>query len=324
MPKIATFVFFDIETTGLPHQERNKTKITELSFVAALRNDMKKAPFGAVPYISKLTLLFNPQKDIHPVAAKMTGLSNESLKNAPIFRDNVATIVSFLSDLPKPVCLVAHNGDRFDYRILLAEFLDVNASLPQDLLCVDSLTGFKHIIRSPSTNGANTSNIRKDDSLVRSISMVDDSLLEEDSLARDNNSLISEDSLISDDWPELDVSTEDWKEIDSLCSSFSDMPLDNSRSSRHFDECKEPKNNKDYKETEKISYTLSNLYKRIMKKEVYNAHRAEDDCLMLLECVAATKEFLPWADRSCKNIYDIVPLDRKKYKNNHFTSSSLA
>ncbi|XP_026743517.1 uncharacterized protein LOC113505206 [Trichoplusia ni] len=315
MTKIAAFVFFDIETTGLPHQERNKTKITELSFVAAVRSDIEEAPIGSKPYVSKLTLLFNPQKKICAEVALLTGLSNNTLKNAPIFKDNIHTILAFLGELPKPTCLVAHNGNRFDFKLLLTEFLDINAILPQDLLCVDSLIGFRHILKnrsSPDLPNARTVPIPRDKSFSK-----DDSLLEEDSLARDSSmyrssSLISEDSLISDDWPELDVSTEDWQEIDSLCSSFSEMPYEASNMSRSMkDEAKELAGKST---TEKVSYTLSSLYRRLLKKEVYNAHRAEDDCLMLLECVVATKEFLPWADRFCKSILDIKPFDRCQYK----------
>lgn len=317
MVKIATYVFFDIETTGLPHQEKNKTKITELSFVAALRDDLEEAPIGAQPYVSKLSLLFNPQKKIHPEVTILTGLSNDSLKNAPIFKDNIETILSFLKELPKPACLVAHNGNRFDYKILLTEFLDVNAFLPQDLLCVDSLQGFQQILKNKKLPVV--SNAKKDDSFIRETSiMEDDSLAKDSSLVRDN-SLISEDSLLSeDDWPNLDMSSEDWREIDSLCSSFSDIPFEASSSSRK-DECKE--NNME-RDTEKISYTLSSLYRRLLKKEVYNAHRAEDDCLMLMQCVVATKEFMTWADRSYKSIHDIKPLDRNKYQRNNFTTSS--
>lgn len=315
MTKVASFVFFDVETTGLPHQERNKTKITELCFVAAIRSDIEESPIGYKPYVSKLTLLFNPQKKIRPEVALMTGLSNNTLKNAPLFKDNIHTMVAFLEELPKPTCLVAHNGNRFDYKLLLTELLDINALLPQGLLCVDSLIGFRHILKnrsSPDLPNARNPSIPRDNSFSK-----DDSLLEEDSLARDNSmfrssSLISEDSLISDDWPELDVSTEDWQEIDSLCSSFSEMPYEAANMSKSMkDESKELAGKPTI---EKGSYTLSSLYRRLLNKEIYNAHRAEDDCLMLLECVVAAKEFLPWADRSCKSIQDIKPFDRYQYK----------
>lgn len=94
MTKIETYVFFDIETTGLPHEERNKTKITELCFVAVLREHIKRThPFAISTPVSKLTLLINPQKRISPISEKITGLSNDLLKNAPIFQEYVHTII---------------------------------------------------------------------------------------------------------------------------------------------------------------------------------------------------------------------------------------
>lgn len=277
--KIASYVFFDIETTGLPYQERNRTKITELSFVAASRNDLEKATIGRRPYVSKLTLLFNPQRKIHPDSAAITGLTNEMLKNAPTFRDKAETIITFLNELPKPVCLVAHNGNTFDYKILLAEFGDINILLPKDLFCVDSLIGFKKLHKEKYPKISSNSSF--------------------------------EDSKGTDDWPDLDVSSEDWNEIDLLCASLSDIdPF--GLPERNGNNTRSPKSSikKIENVKEKLSFKLTSLYERLLSKKVTNAHRAEDDCMMLLECVVAAKEFLIWADKYCKSIHDIKPLVR--------------
>ncbi|CAG9570602.1 unnamed protein product [Danaus chrysippus] len=261
---IKTFVFFDLETTGLPYQEKNRTKITELTFVAVSRNDLENAECNALPPTNKLSLLFNPQKHISEKVCNLTGLTNHCLKNQAIFKDKIRTINSFL-ELPKPVCLIAHNGNRFDYKILLSEYLDANESLPTDLLCVDSLSGFRHVMKN--------SNIEQ---------------------CKKKKICTSYDYNVEDtcDWPELDISNEDWDKIDSLVASFSEL---NSSST----------------DNKKMSYSLSSLYKTLLGKETVNAHRAETDCIMLLECVLAVKkDFLPWADAKCKPIKEIKPLIR--------------
>lgn len=261
---IKTYVFFDIETTGLPYQEKNHTKITELTFVAVSRNDLENGDGQPLPPTNKLSLLFNPQRHISEKVCNLTGLSNNYLKNQAIFKDKIKIINSFL-ELPKPVCLIAHNGNRFDYKILLSEYLDAQETLPSDLLCVDSLSGFRHVMK----------NIDIEQCKNKKICTSYDYNIEDTS-----------------DWPELDISNEDWDKIDSLVASFSEMAS--------------PKT-----DNKKMSYSLSNLYKVLLGKEPVNAHRAETDCVMLLECVLAVKEdFLSWADAKCKPIKEIKPLTR--------------
>lgn len=69
---IQNFVFFDIETTGLPYQEYNKTRITELCFVAVQSEHLS---LGVYPRVqNKLALCFNPHKFINPQATEITGI----------------------------------------------------------------------------------------------------------------------------------------------------------------------------------------------------------------------------------------------------------
>lgn len=299
MVRVTTYVFFDIETTGLPFQERNKTKITELCFLAVSRDDLDTQ--SGLPPIKKLSFVLNPEKRIHPDVVVLTGLTNESLKNAPTFKQRANAIVSFLNELPKPICLVAHNGNSFDYKILLAECNDAGILLPSDLLCIDSLIGFRKILKTTQKSLPLKMNTSKDDSASELL------------------------------WPELDVSTENWEEIDNLCASFSkDTCIDDEKSKKENDlneqKCtnlkKARKNKNDLttqdlslsiqnKTTKKREFTLTGLYKRLLDKDAVNAHRAEDDCVILIECVLALRdEFLAWADESCKTIHQIKPLIR--------------
>lgn len=288
---IETLVFFDIETTGLPQLERNRTKITELTFIAVSRRDIDTS--NNLPLMNKLSLLFNPEKKIQVEASLITGLTNTDLQNQPIFKNRIQSINTFLTELPKPVCLIAHNGNRFDFKVLRAEYGDVGEDLPNDLLCLDSLSAFQRIIKDTNIcykdlNGSvNCSKkIKTSDTCV--INATKSDVLDSELLTDDDD----------DDWPPLNTSVEDWKEIDKLSESFSKLSSDE-------DSMQKPKTK------EKISCQLSALYKRFLNKEAIVSHRAEADCIMLLSCVAATKEyFLPWADKNCKLINNIKPLVR--------------
>ncbi|XP_073962521.1 three-prime repair exonuclease 1-like [Choristoneura fumiferana] len=304
MPQIATYVFFDLETTGLPHQERNRTKVIELSFVATSTRDIQKTSFGDIPPVSKLTFVFNPQRSIHPKVSELTGLSNDLLRHAPTFQQKINSLVTFLEEQQKPVCLVAHNGNIFDYKLLLAEFEDAGMSLPYDLLCVDSLIGFRNILKGTSID-YNTLKT----STVQSI-----------------NDIMTDDE---DEWSDLNVSLEEWQEIDEICLSLSDISCEDLSDTSVSSDKKKPKSkpsndNLRKKKTEAIKrvmdkkptvakecYKLSVLYKRLLNREETNAHRAEADCFMLLYCVVALKnDFLPWAENSCKTLTEIKPLQR--------------
>lgn len=305
MPQIETYVFFDIETTGLPWQERNGTKIIEASFVAVQRKDVERANFGDIPLASKYTFVLNPLRPIHPQVTALTGLSNQSLEHAPLFIDKFNSLNTFLDELPKPACLVAHNGNTFDFKILLAECSDIQASLPTDLLCVDSLIGFRKLLKGTTIGYTD----------LRPI----------------NTELLTDDE-DEDNWPDLNVSREEWEEIDEICLSLSDISCEdvNEGDSSDNEETRSRINARDEViknvfrkgglrsnvpkndgSKGKESFTLSALYKRLLNKEAVNAHRAEADCIMLLECVVALKnDFLPWADDACKLLSQVKPLIR--------------
>ncbi|XP_026318310.1 uncharacterized protein LOC113229045 [Hyposmocoma kahamanoa] len=296
MPTIATFVFFDIETTGLPWQEKNQTKITDFSFVAASRKILEATSYGQTPLVSKFTVVLNPERAIHPKVRTLTGLSNELLQHAPVFKRIVKSLIMFLEDLTRPVCLVAHNGNVFDFKILLAECHDAGVSLPEDLLCVDSLVGFRALLK-------NSSLTYKDFEDIQEISLESGKRSEE---------TISDQDILTDDedeWSDLNLTNEELDEIDDICSSVSEFeepackPVNTQRSKaigNVFD-----------KKTATNDFKLTSLYKRLLNKEEINAHRAEVDCLILAECVVAMKhDFLPWADDNCTMLTKIKPLVR--------------
>lgn len=82
MEEIKTFVFFDLETTGLP--QCSPTKITEIAFVAAGRDNIlqmhdgvaKENNFvnGFLPRVlNKMNFTVYPCKMIHPSASAVSG-----------------------------------------------------------------------------------------------------------------------------------------------------------------------------------------------------------------------------------------------------------
>lgn len=117
-----TLVFFDLETTGLP--SFHNPRITELSFCA-----IDKAQFlcGAKPndmprVTNRLNLCIYPCRLIDPVASEKTLLYTDMLGSQSPFNEDVVNIISsFLDRLNKPICLIAHNGIRFDFPILKSE-----------------------------------------------------------------------------------------------------------------------------------------------------------------------------------------------------------
>lgn len=143
MFKINTFVFFDIETTGIPRYESPPTKITELAFVACSRKHLLATVKNKLPRVlQKILLPIQPLKCILPETTKITGNKDQQIKFDGHFEykfsfllskgldnfllehvakfdgDTVALMNCFLNRLEKPVCLVAHNGNNFDYPLL--------------------------------------------------------------------------------------------------------------------------------------------------------------------------------------------------------------
>ncbi|XP_066957527.1 uncharacterized protein [Macrobrachium rosenbergii] len=170
LSKIQTFVFFDLETTGAIGMD---CRILELTMVAVSREDLLKmkvnqgimvnntpsskrssesvSPLPKLPrVIHKYTRLYYPRKLILPVIEDLTGLNNELLHRLPGFSCASAEALNLFLDLPKPVALVAHNGNRYDYPLLMAEMNNVLDNIYTlksvcTLLCVDSLLAFRAI-----------------------------------------------------------------------------------------------------------------------------------------------------------------------------------
>lgn len=74
---IKSVAFFDIETSGLPDYEFNRTKITELCFVGCTKEQIFETKKSEIPRVlHKLSLCINPFKQI---SQESTAISCNSL-----------------------------------------------------------------------------------------------------------------------------------------------------------------------------------------------------------------------------------------------------
>lgn len=136
---VKTLVFFDLETTGLPSAYQ-PVSITELAMVAVDREHFLNQDKPDFRVMNKLTLCLKPQNSMHPMAVKKSGLTPGLLKSRCLFREALPAIRAFLSTLTPPVCLLAHNGDGFDFPILMGELKAAGNGDVESVLGVAGLT----------------------------------------------------------------------------------------------------------------------------------------------------------------------------------------
>lgn len=89
MFQINTFVFFDIETTGLPQYEfRPPTKITELAFTACSREHLLATEKNELPRVlHKILLPIQPRKCILPETTEITGKKDPKKKKLNLMQN---------------------------------------------------------------------------------------------------------------------------------------------------------------------------------------------------------------------------------------------
>ncbi len=161
---IQTFVFIDLATSCL--QKLDRPKIIEICMIALHRNSLCSAKLESdntpqLPRVQdRLTLCINPNKAISPVSSEMTGLDNHILveeTKRKIFDADIAKMLQlFLARQDAPVCLVAHNGNRFDFQLLRTELDKVSERFSDEVLCVDSLEAFAQLDKLTTTNQASS------------------------------------------------------------------------------------------------------------------------------------------------------------------------
>ncbi len=102
-----TYIFFDLETTGV---DISKDRICELS---AIKTDLN------LKILEKKTVLINPCVTIPEEATKIHGISNEMVKDKPTFSQYSKALFAYFQGS----ILAGYNIKRFDIPLLVEEFL---------------------------------------------------------------------------------------------------------------------------------------------------------------------------------------------------------
>ena len=150
-----------------------RPRITEISFVAIDTQEifnLNQKLLGKVETITshedvllmktflprvwnKLTLCVNPMATIMPDVSRITGLDKYNLTGRTRFDKSTWDLLkAFLSHLPLPVSLVAHNGNLYDFPLLQAELVKTGVELGLNIFCVDSYVGIKEIYKNNMGN----------------------------------------------------------------------------------------------------------------------------------------------------------------------------
>lgn len=149
---IETFVFMDLEATGLPPSQ---PKIAEMCLFAVNRHAFENPQYSnsspiPVPLfprlVDKLCICINPDKPFTPGASSITGLNNKAFteNKKQSFNIHIKHITAaFFSRQYPPICLVAHGGDRYDFPLLKAELAALGISALDEIYCADTVKAMK-------------------------------------------------------------------------------------------------------------------------------------------------------------------------------------
>ena len=113
---LSTFMALDFETTGLDAGEDRIIEIATIRFVGGKSVD-------------RFVTLVNPVKHIPALITKITGITNDMVRSAPLEEKIIDDFLSFLGDAP----LVAHNI-KFDWEFLVALCKRHGQSVPRGSL----------------------------------------------------------------------------------------------------------------------------------------------------------------------------------------------
>lgn len=104
-------IYYDTETTGI---KSAKDRIVEIAAYDPIEN-------------SSFVELINPECSIPKEASAIHGITDEMVKDAPIFKIIAEKFIQFC---PNNTVLIAHNNDAFDQLFLEAEFKRAEVPLP--------------------------------------------------------------------------------------------------------------------------------------------------------------------------------------------------
>ncbi|XP_050514633.1 uncharacterized protein LOC126889932 isoform X2 [Diabrotica virgifera virgifera] len=267
--EIKTFVFLDLESTGLPLYENNKTRITELCLTAIQAEHIRLGVFPRVQ--NKLNLCFNPCKLISADAEKITAFreieEQQNNKNAEKRRSSSVVAggedavdatrskvpVEFTASYDR-LLVTACETIADDKPLFSAESQIKNETTPQ-----------KQIITNRSLLG-----IPQESTVGQTIKILDFSV---------------ESKTKNETTPQEQIVTS------------SNLPPNPKKP-----KIVEPRKKLDYG----ISYKLGDVFSRLTKKAPINSHQADGDVQMLIMCAATLGDsFVDWCNQNAKKFCDI-------------------
>ncbi|XP_025262553.1 uncharacterized protein LOC105253675 isoform X1 [Camponotus floridanus] len=323
--EIQTFIFFDLETTGLI-QEKLMPRITEIALIAVGRESICNSNKASLPRVlHKLILPINPQKIIPPNVEYITKLFNDEMLLLQSFECEVyELIMRFLQRLTPPICFAAHNGKRFDYPIFLHELERINKVLDDKILCIDTWKMFKDFFEKKDSEPKMIQNLLNDE-YNDSLSMLDMNIgiIGQEATATST-------SLMTSTYDGY-IKTISNKKYDTNEVYNGNIDIESSKNFRQKDNEKTPENQiirheighierpfkKNYPrkrldfgcEERPVNLKLSTIYKYMFGSNVPQEHSAEADCLAMIRCVTNIVDFfLEWSGNhaiplaSCKGI----------------------
>jgi len=346
---VKTLVYFDLEATGL--KSSGKPRITELSLVAVNIQDVLDLHVKIVDLLenrsepdrrmfqvesllprvlNKLTLCVYPMATILPGVSSITGLDNYNLTGQSRFDKNTVDMLnSFLARLPPPVCLVAHNGDLYDFPLLKAELNKMGGKLSSQVLCVDSYVGIKQIFKGRGEDKLEREIVEKEVEAV--IELLDAGEFEtEMEMGRSDNNTRTTQVLSQSRVSKYSVPTQRAKRRPSLPLTNSPAVFKMSKISKHENESTPTKTDSVLRSKERdtgkmkqvscsamfksrkklnfsnprsdipSSFSLINLHTHLLGRPPAQSHGAEADCLALLRVTSMLgREWLDWVEDNC-------------------------
>ena len=324
MTQINTLVYLDLEATGL--KKSGRPRITEISLVAINTQDIISLQGHILSYlqkernqtnwmqvetilprmINKLTLSVYPMATIMPEVTRITGLDNYNLTGQARFDNHLGDMINaFLARLPSPVCLVAHNGQMYDFPLLKSEMRQAGSNLESSILYADSLIGIKEIFSERKMSRRKIAHMKQMKWLEER------KIIQEEKLAATEILLSGEfdiDMLAGNKTnQERETSYLLFKHANEMTPKKCNYKVLEPQAPKKLNQnlVKQEKKQKvlfpDNTGTPK-SFSLTNLHSHFLGSLPTKSHGAEDDCLALIRTTAMLgQDWINWVEKNCQS-----------------------
>ncbi|XP_011878532.1 PREDICTED: uncharacterized protein LOC105567893 [Vollenhovia emeryi] len=308
---IQTFVFLDLETTGLI-QGTVLPRVTEIALIAISRESICNGDKHSLPRVlHKLVLPVNPRKVIPPNVEDLTKLYNADMHLLQPFENGIyELIMHFLKRLTPPICFAAHNGNGFDYPIFLRELEHIDKILDNEILCIDTWRMFQDFFINCKRDlePKAVQNLLSDE--------YNDSLLDVDmAVAEKEPQIIATTSTAQTMLPcdkyakvinyetveeysngvDVQSSKNPIQEVNEKTPKNQIMMLENISPQRPFKKIF-PKKRLNFEREKPVSLKLGDIYEHMFGSNFSYNHSAEADCLAMIRCIMNISDFfLEWS-----------------------------